>query len=93
MGNGSLSGVTGTDLSQEFSYYASLMEEKFLKGREKHGTTMVTDPLEEAKKECLDGSIYFMLGYRMICRLQGVLGNINEEIERKRKELENVKKG
>lgn len=64
------------ELNEGFYKFADAMADKFLKGRDKHGTAIVVDPFEEAKKECIDLANYAKIGYDKVTRLQEMVSKL-----------------
>jgi len=65
-------------------FFADLMVEKYVQGREKHGIKSETtsmDPIEEAKKECIDLANYAMEVFYRLERLQEDISEALEAIE------------
>ena len=48
---------------RRFNLFSEEMLKKFLKGRSKHGTKRIADPVSEAQQECLDLGCYALVIY------------------------------
>lgn len=61
--------------SAKFNNFNRLMLQKYLKGRQEHGTKVVIDPLAEAQKECLDLGCYALMTYY---KLESLMNTVKE---------------
>jgi hypothetical protein len=74
--------ATGNNLTpsqedlEKFNTFSKCMLEKYLKGREEHGTRVVIDPLTEAQKECLDLGCYALMTYYKLEKLKATVKEI-----------------
>ena len=61
--------------------FSTEMLQKWRKGRDEHGREFRTDPIEEAKSECLDCALYMMVVYFRLKALEERVknGNIGED--------------
>lgn len=59
----------GEDISR-IDTFIKEMQKKWSSGVREHGSTFKIDPLEEAKKECLDLALYSMITYYRLDNMQ-----------------------
>lgn len=68
-----------TPIDARVLHFNSLMLQKFRLGREEHGTRFVADPVEEAKKECIDLACYAMVIHSRLEKIQQLVPQLELE--------------
>jgi hypothetical protein len=65
----------GDDITR-LNEFSAAMKEKWIKGRQEHGTSFRTDPFEEAMNECKDLALYAeVLYFRIKALKERTVGN------------------